>query len=202
MDEKPLLDVVVVPPFETRELPVHPPKLLHCFCLARVLGIKPLYRPFLGHFSGEHLVGREGHNVRKALCFFRVKKTHHFPRPRRQHLRQSLGSARLGHHVDLAPAVLVPVKRKARRLGVHPVCNFQHQDVAVGFPKSVEQLRLQMQYVHEWLILWQNRVGLVGCRPHSISRRSIPNVHRRDHHQLPCGPNLARQGDTGAIAST
>ena len=91
VDEKALLDVVVVPALEPGQLTVHPPKLLRLFGHARVLGPQALKAPLPCDLAGDHLVGGQRHDVGEALGLLGVQQADHLAGARRDDLGQRLG---------------------------------------------------------------------------------------------------------------
>ena len=202
VNEEALLNVVVVPALKPGQLTVHPPKLLRPFGHARILGPQALQAPFPCNLAGDHLVGRQRHDVGEAFGLLGVQQADHLAGARRDNLCQRLRRARFGHHVDLASAVLVAVKREARLLGVDAVGHLQDQNVAVRLPKPVEQLRLQVHHVHQRLVLGQHWVRLCHHGLQGVARRAVPDLHVCHHDQFPGRTNFSRQRHPRRVAGT
>ena len=200
MDEKPLLNVVVVPPLQSRQLSVNPPKVFRLFGHAGVFGPNPQNPPLCLDVPSEHFVGGKRHNVCVPACFFSMQQTDHFAASGAQDLGQGFRRFGFGNHVNLTTAVLVSEKLQGRLLGVDSVCNFQDQNVAMRLPKPVEQSRLEVHHVHQGLVLGKHGVRLAHDGLESVPCGAFPNLCRRHHHQLAGSAHFPWQRHPSAIS--
>ena len=202
VDEKPLLNVVVVSPFEPRQLTVDPPKLVRALGKPCVFGPNTLNPPLSLHLPCQYFIGRKGHDVRKPRSFLCVQQAQHFPSPRRNHLRQLALGPGLGNHVHLPAAILVPEEGQGRCLRIDAVGHLEHQDVAVRFPKPVKHLRFEMDHIHHRLVLGQHRIRLCHDGLQGVAGHASPNARFRHDDELPSRPHFSWQCHARTIAFT